>query len=873
MFASQLRTSLVLAGLLASGGFAQESAPLPTAEQRFAAWKLEAATGVPGPEALQELEALLESARAAEGSPELLASMAASAESLRKRLVPKLAALAQGKVSAAAEKEVMKLALEKAIAENNTDFIRSLGKRAVPALREMALAWDGAPSTGDQQPAFHWLGWLSAPDALDVALQHMASKSFVLKRSTITALKSRFGRRGVWRPHGETDWRLVNPEWEKILHLALEEPAVEPGALKDLLEDFVQKGQLPRSLGPVAIEARVELRLEDVVPKEGLWYLDLCVDAMDGRLRESAANYVTAYGEDDQVLKLARDPGARYDLAFRLLAVAESRFVDRAKGTTEATMVRVPRTPAILESFALLAVDKGSAVRNALRESLEQYRDQFGEAPFSSKELASLFDQVSDKNIRLALLESIKRLPEAERFDAAVAWIADNAKYRSTDNAVRMNPHPAAFGLSPRDDFFRLLDVWQAHGYLDSSKASRDLFGGYSFDQLDRLVENDGLDPEPIIARAQQWGFVEALAPQLSRGNTPLFPWVQSLSQESRVRLLRTVFADESALANEGLMTAYDFTIANQLIESSETLADMVMDKAAPAAARAWAVLALAEDHYPALDEAMLKEIAGLLAATSDEAHARRVRNALKNAEQQSVLRFLAAEPEATAELLLGMEIYPLGPATLDALWARVASEDWSDLPGAFGFVAGLAEHSEERLDTRLEQVDFSAERACLGLFYGARQTRNPVLLPLVRRVMERPDFQGRDAWIGATNALGAYMSEEAAGILLEAARFAPTAETRGYAMNKLREITEWQETAAAWEKSTSASAKRSQAVAELVLILDDEEQTEEAHAAALRGLGLLGAVEELPRIVRALGAKSEAIQEAARSAMQRLEE
>ena len=139
MIARRRMTSLALAGLLVAGGAsAQEGAGTQTLKGRIAAWKLKAATGVPGTADLAELEELLESLRATGGSPELIASLSESTAKLRKRLNPTPNQARSTKVSAAAEKEVLRLALERAVAENNVGFIDSLGVRAVPALRELA---------------------------------------------------------------------------------------------------------------------------------------------------------------------------------------------------------------------------------------------------------------------------------------------------------------------------------------------------------------------------------------------------------------------------------------------------------------------------------------------------------------------------------------------------------------------------------------------------------------------------------------------------------------------------------------------------------------------------------------------------------------
>ena len=90
--------------------------------------------------------------------------------------------------------------------------------------------------------------------------------------------------------------------------------------------------------------------------------------------------------------------------------------------------------------------------------------------------------------------------------------------------------------------------------------------------------------------------------------------------------------------------------------------------------------------------------------------------------------------------------------------------------------------------------------------------------------------------------------------------------------MDALKQVSDWREATAAWEKSSGAQAQRAEAIAELISILEDPQQSLEAKAASLRGLGLLGAIEELPRPIRSLGSEEKPIKEAARAALERLE-
>lgn len=91
--------------------------------------------------------------------------------------------------------------------------------------------------------------------------------------------------------------------------------------------------------------------------------------------------------------------------------------------------------------------------------------------------------------------------------------------------------------------------------------------------------------------------------------------------------------------------------------------------------------------------------------------------------------------------------------------------------------------------------------------------------------------------------------------------------------MDALKQMTDWREASAAWERSKGATAKREAAITELVALIEDAAQPVEVRAEALRGLGLLEAAEELPRLVRALASNEAPIAAAARDAIDRLNE
>ena len=147
-----------------------------------------------------------------------------------------------------------------------------------------------------------------------------------------------------------------------------------------------------------------------------------------------------------------------------------------------------------------------------------------------------------------------------------------------------------------------------------------------------------------------------------------------------------------------------------------------------------------------------------------------------------------------------------------------------------------------------------------------AAEARDPELLDALRQAaLEQkisPNLVARAA--------SSFLSDEAAKLILDLAAGASVAEQRAEILASLDQVLAYQEAKTSWEHRNTAAA-RAQALAELVALADDESLPEVQRAAALRGLGLIGAVEELPRLVRALGSPSEALRRAAQEALERL--
>ncbi|MEM8710465.1 MAG: hypothetical protein AAGG01_05900, partial [Planctomycetota bacterium] len=881
MFANPLPIA-GLALLLAAGALSQAQEPA-TLEQRFAAWKLQLATGVPAPSLLTELEGLLSEASASgNATPQLEASMAEEAAALRSGFAKTSgqeptpdAELRSARAHEAAEREVLRLAVEQAVRESDANFLRTLGKRAVPALKAKALAWDGAPPPGEEQPALQWLAYVSPEDALDVALVLMQRKSFLLKRSALRALETRtaFKRSEVWKPEGETNWRLKNPEWIKILTLALEEPAVSLDALKQHFEHVLKRGQLPQELGEAAMNAEADLSVRDVFPTDGAWYLERLAKAPNPDLRKRAAWWMPLHGSKDALQALALDPveDVQESLARGLLVRSVERYDDESRLSISDQTRGMDVDEAVMEAVVALVKSPFEDVRKQIAKTMAQRLKYVNGSPFTGAQVRRLFQECQSSHIHDPLLLTIQRLSASERLAAVEAMIESQARL-DEPRELRVQLNPSEFGLDPAEDFFSLLQLWKRNGYLnDASEADRSSRFNV-LEVMNRLTSEAGLKPDPFVELAQRWEWFDLLYPLNTKGRKALYPWCAALSDEASVRLVETIYGHAQGEELNALALSVERGAELGLVESTDLLSDLATRKAAPIGARTWAVLALAATDAvaPELRDSMV----ATLAAAGNSRIATKTLVQLSEEQRQQFQSALIDAPEATPEFLQRLHLEDLDDASLERFLERAPLGQWVDSDESLGarwtIVYELAKRSVDALDPRLTASKFSHEQARFAVMSAASATKNPALLPLIKEFLLGPHASSGRTWEDGVNTIGQYFNAEAAEALLELAKEAPFPSRREQTMATLAQITQWREAAAAWQKSSSAALKRDSAIRDLVALLDAEDQSVEARAAALKGLGLLGAVEELPRIIANLSATEPALQEAARAALAR---
>jgi HEAT repeat protein len=207
------------------------------------------------------------------------------------------------------------------------------------------------------------------------------------------------------------------------------------------------------------------------------------------------------------------------------------------------------------------------------------------------------------------------------------------------------------------------------------------------------------------------------------------------------------------------------------------------------------------------------------------------------------------------------------------AMLKRWLTLDTNDSPAsdALRHIGGIPGEVEPALMRRALRIG-SLSSAALFAF---AQLKDPQYLPDLREALN-------PTWIGYAESrhsfakdvaftISQYMTDEAAEVLLEGVGIAETDEVRQACFDALERIRLYQEARERIGRHSSSAEKRDEAVRELVTMLDDPDPV--TVVAAIRGLAALGAIDELPTLIRLMKHADKDVKAAAQAAVARLTE
>ncbi|QDV09379.1 hypothetical protein Poly30_49370 [Planctomycetes bacterium Poly30] len=298
---------------------------------------------------------------------------------------------------------------------------------------------------------------------------------------------------------------------------------------------------------------------------------------------------------------------------------------------------------------------------------------------------------------------------------------------------------------------------------------------------------------------------------------------------------------------------------------------ELVDDEHLPGEARAWA----------------LSEMASLEGVPAPEGAASVIARAVATIGRcpisASELSGMGVDPERYLEELLAIPAAP-DSAVLEtyvpfekesivaALLERFPPSSWKEHSGA-PVLSGVIEALVKRRDPALNDTLLEANR-----------TRTAIQSYLVR-ALDAERFEGHLPVGGAillagatdrtqtVNYVASFASDEAARYLVQAMKAARSESAREELFAALAQMTELRDVTERWRRSQDAEERRGTAIARLVETIQDPASTSLQVTESIRGLGLLDAREELPRLIELLGSEDEARREAARDAIDRMGE
>jgi hypothetical protein len=209
-------------------------------------------------------------------------------------------------------------------------------------------------------------------------------------------------------------------------------------------------------------------------------------------------------------------------------------------------------------------------------------------------------------------------------------------------------------------------------------------------------------------------------------------------------------------------------------------------------------------------------------------------------------------------------------PATVRAILSRLLDGDAAGDPPVYNAVSeAIRSLGRDRLEGWQETLRrLAREGRYLEPVVGAMgDSRDPSFVPdLARIVLESSGNLPSDRVI---TQLASFLTDESAEALLAIAAHVQYSSPRQQCLDAVESIRAFQDARERWAGRRLARATRQQATVDLLELLDSD--IEEQRVQAVRGLGTLGAVETLPRLIRLLEDPSEGIREAARGALDRL--
>lgn len=775
-------------------------------------------------------------------------------------------------------------AVRAAVRKGDKSFVAQLGARAVPTLEVLARAVDGSPQDSDEVDPLLALLQLDPARGISV-MRDLANRKDVLLKRRVAASLNAADVRGIdalWNPAVEDG---PAPRFEGLDSLLLElmqEPGISPTVLRWTLRSLRNHGWVPDSL----VASTVEVSRES--PFNIQRYASLRPFA-EAALQQDAP---PARGEAASYLSQQEDPGPLADFVMdeqgNLRQSARSllgrRWVKNpVKGLPLQGSSDKEVLPAVDAAYERLIIEIWSGPERlnptqglAIARDLVQ-RD--GARVISAEALGELARRATDLNRIDSLMQYLRHVEK----DVAVATFLIAFESLGPDGQVERDgeSYSARRALLGRiytvdnDTFWETVDSLEESGAVTAELAQ--MIAESASNRLNRR-EDDPLRFLAWIDRPGRELHEEMLVSERANGH---LLWRETLRSSTNPELLERAVLATARYAPSYLKRGEleDMRLARLGAESLGRLLAADGVDGGVNGLLTGVRMAMDAGHAPAASATR-----GLEQRLVDH-----VMNENVERIDADLVRFLGGDGDRFLELVYsdtrrpkGEAAWVVSPGSSDDQWVERLLElfpagdrrdfgSWGRRQTALWLVEKVfrGDRSDRlKILRELAVIDPKLAEKQIRLIQESLDSRD---LPLVDTILESRG-PGDSPFYEAVQTCVAFLSDESFAILMEQGkRTLGSEKDRKVVLEGIQTMLDWRAAAASWEASSSRSARRDQAVEQLVKMLEDPATKAEARAEALRGLGLLEAAEELPRLIKALGSDSDAIRTAAREAIDRL--
>lgn len=785
-----------------------------------------------------------------------------------------------------AEDVVIARAVQEAVKRNDTEFLGKLGAKAIPALVDLTYVMDGSPIPAGEADPLQWVFSIDRPAGYDVALELLRRDEYLLQRAVLDRLAKgkAFTGEAAWVPEGETDWRLRKPEWIEILDRLVPTSGPAGPEVRGMIVAFAEHGALPTALQP-----RCEAALTNVSRTTGSYrshvfseaghdFFAGLLDSPHARVREWAAKALSRSKSPEVLLSLATHPDVelRKLLAGWLLELPRREWVDAARTRHDNVPATFEIDRAYVEATRTLLLDPDATVRQNAATSLKRLSFGRAEATLDAGTVRDLLSDAktfsSEWNAASAIVQV---LPEADRLPTVLHAIGVVAEAARADESVTGQLagflDTRDYGLAPADSY------WSIVAEIERTSEPADWFQKQIATVAGSWIERDLLEVGGLL----DWLEAHPTKPVLTKAfEAPLLQqqpgfdghWPSGASSPERARIL--ILAADLQSTWDGSGSVVRKLRHKQVALDAADVVALIDDESAPRAVREWALDPLVETYPEQLTQSRIETMARLMGADASRRSVESLRYApsVPDLKERLIVAMLR-DPNIAPRRIAAQRFSAERQETVDLVLERFPPETWSEF-GSSELIKSLVTHiartTSDTLDPRLAYANVRNTELQRTLAWVLGDIRSKAQFPLLAEVL-RTSSAGDRTFQTALNSVTGFLDDEAAALLIDTARTMSNEATRQLIMASLDQILAWQDAAERWERGRDAAARRMDAIDDLIGIAEDEKQPALVRAEALRGLGLLGAAEELPRLVRALTDADETIRTAAREAIERL--